>query len=89
MVVILQEKNDLSKQLQEKANHLANVKERTKAYVDKLRTEQKTALAALEEQVRNSRRQARKVRSCEKNRRFGNKRSNAYQDFMKTIGSSE
>lgn len=53
-LVLPQEKAVLSKELQDKAAVLAGVKDKTKAYVDKLQAEKAAAVAALEEQVRVS-----------------------------------
>lgn len=47
----LQEKAALAKELNDKSTVLAGVKDKTKAYVEKLNKEKAAALAALEEQV--------------------------------------
>lgn len=49
-----QEKTALAKELQEKSNVLAGVKDKTKAYVEKLNKDKTAALAVLEDQVRPS-----------------------------------
>lgn len=48
----LQEKAALAKELNDKSTVLAGVRDKTKAYVEKLNNEKVAALAALEEQVR-------------------------------------
>lgn len=47
----LQEKAALAKELNDKSTVLAGVKDKTKAYVEKLNNEKAAAVAALEEQV--------------------------------------
>ena len=46
-----QEKANLAKELNEKCTILAGVKDKTKAYVEKLNAEKASAVAALERQV--------------------------------------